>query len=48
MHSKDERMKHIDEMLMGIKQIKCNQMEEFFEERVELKREKELKTLKKQ
>ncbi|KAL4462575.1 hypothetical protein ABPG74_000405 [Tetrahymena malaccensis] len=43
MHEKDLRMRSLEEMMRGIKTIKYNNLEDFFDER---KREKEIKQLK--
>lgn len=34
MHGKDLRMRSLDEMMTGIKSIKYNSMEDYFDERV--------------
>ncbi|KAL4462574.1 hypothetical protein ABPG74_000404 [Tetrahymena malaccensis] len=48
MHEKDLRMRSLEEMMRGIKTIKYNGLESFFDERIKNLREKELKQLKKQ
>ncbi|EAR99949.2 ABC transporter family protein (macronuclear) [Tetrahymena thermophila SB210] len=48
MHEKDLRMRSLEEMIRGIKTIKYNGLETFFDERIKKLREKELKQLKKQ
>ncbi|KAL4505154.1 hypothetical protein ABPG72_016221 [Tetrahymena utriculariae] len=45
MHEKDLRMRSLDEMMRGIKTIKYNNLEEFFDHRIKQKREKEIKQL---
>lgn len=45
MIEKDIRMRSIEEMMSGIKQIKFNQLEAFFLKRICLKRKKELRKL---
>ncbi|KAL4462573.1 hypothetical protein ABPG74_000403 [Tetrahymena malaccensis] len=46
MHQKDLRMRSLEEMMRGIKTIKYNCLESFFDERIMHKREKEIKELK--
>ncbi|CAD8136569.1 unnamed protein product [Paramecium octaurelia] len=46
MVAKDNRMKAVDEALSYAKQIKLNTLEEFFEQRIRIYREKELQQLK--
>ncbi|KAL4505153.1 hypothetical protein ABPG72_016220 [Tetrahymena utriculariae] len=48
MHEKDLRMRSLEEMMRGIKTIKYNGLESFFDERIKRLREKELKQLRKQ
>ncbi|KAL4479825.1 hypothetical protein ABPG74_020341 [Tetrahymena malaccensis] len=45
MHSKDLRMRSLEEMMRGIKTIKYNSLENFFDFRITEKRNKELKQL---
>lgn len=48
MHGKDIRLRALDEMMSGIKSIKYNSYEEFFEKRVQEKRNYEINRLLKQ
>ncbi|CAD8126347.1 unnamed protein product [Paramecium sonneborni] len=48
MMAKDLRMKSVDEALLYSKQIKLNQLEDFFEQRIHSQRTNELRHLKKQ
>ncbi|EAR99950.2 ABC transporter C family protein (macronuclear) [Tetrahymena thermophila SB210] len=45
MHEKDLRMRSLEEMMRGIKTIKYNNLEDFFDNRIKQKREKEIKQL---
>ncbi|EAR99951.2 ABC transporter family protein (macronuclear) [Tetrahymena thermophila SB210] len=45
MHLKDLRMRSLEEMMRGIKTIKYNSLETFFDQRIQQKREKELKQI---
>ncbi|KAL4462576.1 hypothetical protein ABPG74_000406 [Tetrahymena malaccensis] len=45
MHLKDLRMRSLEEMMRGIKTIKYNSLENFFDQRLQQKREREIKQL---